>query len=81
MQLIIGQTAKELDFIYKKVKDKNDKICLPLNLETLIFVKKKINYFKFNRKFENKSHYKIITESEKLVNKLKYASLNLTHLN
>ena len=29
MQLIIGQTAKELDFIYKKVKDKNDKICLP----------------------------------------------------
>lgn len=76
MQLIIGQTAKELDFIYKKVKDKNDKICLPLNLETLIFCeKKKINYFKFNRKFENKSHYKIITESEKLVNKLKYGEL------
>ena len=41
MQLIIGQTAKELDFIYKKVKDKNDKICLPLNLETLIFCEKK----------------------------------------
>ena len=38
-------------------------------------MKKKINYFKFNRKFENKSHYKIITESEKLVNKLKYGEL------
>ena len=43
MQLIIGQTAKELDFIYKKVKDKNYKICLPLNLETLIFCEKKKN--------------------------------------
>lgn len=71
LNLVLAQSIYELEYILKKIN--KNLTCLPLNLETLIYCKKKkLNHINPINFLDNELHKEALIESKKLIEDLKY---------
>ena len=72
LSLIVAQDLKELKFILKNLKLKNNFKCLPLSLDTLLYCDlNKISYINPTEILDNNIHKEGLLASEKLTNIIK----------
>jgi len=71
--IFIAQSVEELDYIYKKLKNTQNLICVPVNLSTHLYcAQNKIPYYNLKNFISNKFHKEALISSKRMTNKIRF---------